>query len=98
MYEISKKRLGAGMLAAGINTARELAKVSGVSVNTISRLNNGGAVKLATLRRLAAALKVDPAELLENQHQADKLRSGLAGSGDRRLCSGGAISLDRAEG
>ncbi len=42
MYEISKKRLGAGMLAAGINTARELAKVSGVSVNTISRLNNGG--------------------------------------------------------
>lgn len=53
------------MLAAGINTARELAKVSGVSVNTISRLNNGGTVKLSTLRRIAAALKVDPAELLE---------------------------------
>lgn len=63
--KISKNKLGIAMLNAGITSIKELAKVSGVSVNTISRLNNGGSVKPATLRRLAAALKVDPAELLE---------------------------------
>ena len=54
---ISKNKLALAML--------NLATVSGVSINTISRSNNGGTVKLSTLRRIAAALKVDPAELLE---------------------------------
>ena len=53
------------MLNAGVESIRDLATVSGVSINTISRSNNGGTVKLSTLRRIAAALKVDPAELLE---------------------------------
>ena len=62
---ISKNKFGIAMLNAGITSIKELAAVSGVSINTISRSNNGGTVKLSTLRRIAAALKVDPAELLE---------------------------------
>lgn len=65
MYRVNRKVLSLKMLEAGIDSAKELAKVSGVSVNTISRSNNGGSMKLATLRRLADALNVDPAELLE---------------------------------
>lgn len=63
--KISKSKLGLAMLDAGINSIRELASVSGVSINTISRSNNGGSVKLPTLRRLAEALGVDPAEIIE---------------------------------
>ena len=63
--KISKSKLALAMLNAGIESIRDLAKVSGVSINTISRSNNGGTVKLATLRKLALALNVDPSELLE---------------------------------
>lgn len=62
---ISKNKLGLAMLNSGVDSIRDLAAASGVSINTISRSNNGGTVKLATLRRIAAALNVDPAELLE---------------------------------
>ena len=62
---ISKSKLALAMLNAGIISIKELAKVSGVSINTISRSNNGGTVKLSTLGRIAKALNVDPAELLE---------------------------------
>lgn len=62
---ISKNKLGLAMLNAGVESIRDLAAASGVSINTISRSNNGGTVKLTTLRRIAAALNVDPAELLE---------------------------------
>lgn len=62
---ISKNKLGLAMLNAGVDSIRDLAAASGVSINTISRSNNGGTVKLATLRRIAAALNVDPSELLE---------------------------------
>lgn len=62
---ISKNKFGIAMLNAGITSIKELAAVSGVSINTISRSNNGGTVKLATLGRIAKALGVDPAELLE---------------------------------
>ena len=61
---ISKNKLGLAMLNAGVESIRDLAAASGVSINTISRSNNGGTVKLATLRRLADALDVDPAELI----------------------------------
>lgn len=47
------------MLVAKIASAKDL------SVNTISRLSNGGRAKLATVQALAEALHVDPAELLE---------------------------------
>ncbi|MEY8420999.1 helix-turn-helix transcriptional regulator [Oscillospiraceae bacterium 44-5] len=63
--KLSKNKLGLAMLNAGVDSIRDLAAVSGVSINTISRSNNGGSVKLPTLRRIAGALKVDPAELLE---------------------------------
>ena len=53
------------MVKAGIASYKELSALSGVCANTISRLNNGGSAQLATLRRLAAVLNVDPAELLE---------------------------------
>lgn len=62
---ISKNKFGIAMLNAGITSIKELAAVSGVSINTISRSNNGGTVKLSTLGRIAKALGVDPAELLE---------------------------------
>lgn len=62
---ISKNKFGIAMLNAGITSIKEPAAVSGVSINTISRSNNGGTVKLATLRKLAMALNVDPSELLE---------------------------------
>ena len=62
---VNRKVLSLKMLEAGIDSAKELAAVSGVSVNTISRSNNGGSMKLATLRRLAAALNCKPADLLE---------------------------------
>ena len=62
---ISKNKLALAMLNAGITSIRDLAVASGVSINTISRSNNGGTVKIPTLQRLSAALGVDPAELLE---------------------------------
>ena len=62
---ISKNKLGLAMLNAGVEPIRDLAAASGVSINTISRSNNGGTVKLSTLGRIAKALNVDPAELLE---------------------------------
>lgn len=64
---ISKNKLALAMLNAGVESIRDLAAASGVSVNTISRSNNGGSVKLATLRRLAAALGVAPAELIAEE-------------------------------
>lgn len=65
MTKISVVKLSAAMVRAGIESSKRLAEVSGVSVNTISRLRNGGSVKLPTLRLLAKALGVDPVELLE---------------------------------
>ena len=62
---IGRNKLALAMLNAGVESIRDLATVSGVSINTISRSNNGGTVKLSTLGRIAKALGVDPAELLE---------------------------------
>ena len=55
------------MLNADIGTSKQLAKVSGVSVNTISRLRNGGSITLLTLKRLANALNVEPSEIIEEE-------------------------------
>lgn len=45
---------------------RDLAAQSGVGVNTINRLERGHqAARPSTVRRLAAALGIDPAELME---------------------------------
>lgn len=64
---ISKKKLALAMLNAGITSIKELAAVSGVSINTLSRSNNGGSVKLPTLGRIARALGVDPVELIQEE-------------------------------
>ena len=46
-------------------TLRELEEESGVSYNTIWRLENGHRqARPSTIRRLAAALRVEPAELI----------------------------------
>lgn len=66
MYRISKSKLSLAMLNAGLGSAKELAQVSGVSVNTISRSMNGGAVKLLTIGTLAKALNVNPMDLAED--------------------------------
>jgi len=62
---ISKNKLALAMLNAGIGSIKELATVSGVSINTLSRSNNGGSVKLPTLGRISKALGVDPETLLK---------------------------------
>ena len=65
--KLNKNKLGLAMLNAGVDSIRDLSAASGVSINTISRSNNGGTVKLAPLRRLADALGVDPAELIAEE-------------------------------
>lgn len=45
---------------------RDLAETSGVGVNTINRLERGHqSARPSTVRRLAAALGIDPAELTD---------------------------------
>jgi transcriptional regulator with XRE-family HTH domain len=46
-------------------TQEELAERSGVHFTTISKIENGGTARQSTVRRLAAALGVDPSELVE---------------------------------
>lgn len=64
MYQVSKNRLSIAMLNAGVKCGKDLAALAGVSVNTISRINNGGRATLPTIHALAAALNVEPSELL----------------------------------
>lgn len=65
MYKISKNALGISMLRAGVNSYKNLAERAGVSVNTVSRLINGGSASLPTLRALGDALGIDPADIIE---------------------------------
>lgn len=65
MLKISIAKMSVAMVNAGIDSSKRLSAVSGVSVNTISRLRNGGSVKLTTLSRLAESLGVSPADLIE---------------------------------
>lgn len=66
MYKISKSKMNGTMLKAGIDSGKELAKLAKISPNTLSRLNNGGSAKLATVKALANALNCDPVELIED--------------------------------
>ena len=65
MYRISKSKMSAAMMRAGIDSAKELSRLANISQNTISRINNGGSAKLPTIRALAEALNCDPADLIE---------------------------------
>ena len=65
--KIDKIKLSCEMFKAGITSGKQLAEVAGVSVNTISRINNGNAATINTIGRLAKALGVDPTELIETR-------------------------------
>ena len=45
-------------------TQEDLAQRSGVHYTTISKIERGGSARPSTVRKLAAALEVDPTELL----------------------------------
>jgi transcriptional regulator with XRE-family HTH domain len=62
---LNKTKLHIAMLKAGITSSKELASLAGISVNTVSRLLNGGTAKITTLQRITAVLKVDVTEILE---------------------------------
>lgn len=64
---IDKELLGLAVLQAGVKSGKELADLAGIGVNTVSRMKNGGKVSLGTLERLAAALDVEPEELLAGE-------------------------------
>ena len=55
------------MFRAGITSHKDLAERAGVSVNTVSRLVNGGSAKLPTLRALCNTLGVDVTEIIEKE-------------------------------
>ena len=63
--KVSREKLSLAMLNAGIDTSKRLAEVSGVGTNTISRINGGFEAKVPTVRKLADALGVNPADILE---------------------------------
>lgn len=65
MYKINRNKIKLAMLAAGIDSARQLAELANVSTNTLSRINNGCSAKIPTVQALAGALKVDPIDLIE---------------------------------
>ena len=47
-------------------SAAELGRRAGVAESTVLRIEHGGRALPGTVRKLAAALEVDPSELLEN--------------------------------
>lgn len=65
MYKVDRSKMKLAMLAAGIDSARQLAGLAGVSTNTLSRINNGCSAKIPTVQALANALKVNPIDLIE---------------------------------
>lgn len=65
--KISVKKIVAAMTDKGIDSYKALAAAAGVSVNTVSRLCNGGSAKVPTLRALAAALNVSVTDIIEKE-------------------------------
>lgn len=64
MYEISKSKFCSAMLNAGFKSFKQLANASGVSAQTISRLNKGFPATLSTVGALASALNVSPEAII----------------------------------
>lgn len=67
MYKISRNALQVAMVSAGVGSYNELAKITRLSVNTISRLNNGGSARMPTLQTIAKALNVAPVNIIEKE-------------------------------
>lgn len=63
--KINVTKLTLLMAYSGIETAKQLAGLAGVSENTISRIKNGGTAKIVTIIRISEALGCDPKELIE---------------------------------
>lgn len=55
------------MIRKGIRSAKELSEKSGLSVNTLSRIKNGGRAALQTVQRLAEALEVTPEDIIADE-------------------------------
>jgi transcriptional regulator with XRE-family HTH domain len=53
-------------------TVRELAAKAGVAFATISRIENGQRAEARTIRKLAVALDIEPAELMEPEGEQGK--------------------------
>lgn len=64
MYEISKSKFCSAMLNSGFKSFKQLANASGVSAQTISRLNRGFPAQLSTVGALASALNVSPEAII----------------------------------
>lgn len=62
--EVDAKKLRA-LRNRRVLTLRELAEKAGVSKDTVSRIEREGTAYPATIRKLAAALNVDPGELVK---------------------------------
>ena len=63
--KINRKNLSLAMIRANIDSSKALAEVSGISENTISRINNGSQATLGTIKKLSSALGIEPEEILE---------------------------------
>jgi transcriptional regulator with XRE-family HTH domain len=68
-------------------TMRDLAEAAGVGTQTIWRLENGATadVRMSTLRKLARALGVEPAELLTEGSRGAEVDEARAGPPDAPL-------------
>lgn len=75
-------------------TIKELARKAGIDRSTITRLENGKAVKGVTLGKLAEALLVDPT-LLQGEHVPD--RGGLSPEELEASVAEGRVAYARGE-
>lgn len=62
---IKKTSTALAMMKSGIDTQKTLGEKAGLSQNTISSALRGAEVKFESVRKIAAALGVDPAEIIE---------------------------------
>lgn len=67
MYKINKNSLCVAMLRAGVTSYKKLAKLAGISANTVSRFINGGSTTLPTIQSIANALGIDPTDLIAEE-------------------------------
>lgn len=65
--KINIRKIVEAMANAGIDSYKALATAAGVSVNTVSRLCNGGSAKVPTLRALASALGVSVSDIIAKE-------------------------------
>lgn len=63
----------------------KLAEVSGLSMRTIQRLENGGNASIETLQALAEALEVDPNRLMRSETEAPRTPLDAVKTGLRRF-------------